>query len=191
MTALATPVLADLIPGTRARDAALVLGATAFLAVAAQVSVPLPFTPVPLTLATFAVVLTGATLGPARALAATGLYLALGVAGAPVFADGGTGWMFASFGYLLAFVPAAMLVGWGSRRRTDRGVGTMLLSAAGASAVIYIVGVAWLMAFLGVGLAEGLSLGVLPFLLGDLIKVAAAALLLPAAWRLVGGSRRA
>lgn len=185
MTALATPVLADLVPGARTRDVALVAGATTLLAVAAQVTVPLPFTPVPLSLATFAVVLSGAALGPARALAATALYAALGVAGAPVFADGGAGWAFASFGYILGFIPAAALVGWGARRRTDRRVASMLLAAAAGSAVIYLVGVTWLLAFLGVGLREGLTLGMVPFLAGDAVKIAAAAMLLPATWRLL------
>ncbi|NLI19318.1 MAG: biotin transporter BioY [Actinomycetales bacterium] len=190
MTSLAAPVLADLVPGARVRDAALVAGATAFLAVAGQLAIPLPFTPVPLSLATFAVVLSGAALGPARAGLAALLYLGLGVAGAPMFADGTAGWAFASFGYILGFVPATMLVGWGARRRGDRRVASMVLAAAGASAVVYLVGVTWLMAFLGVGLREGLALGVLPFLPGDAVKVAAAALLLPGTWRAVEAFRR-
>lgn len=186
MTTLATaPVLADLVPARRTRDLVLVLSATAFLAVAGQLAIPLPFTPVPLSLATFAVVLTGAALGPARVAAATLLYLALGVAGVPLFADGNAGWAFASFGYIVGFVPAAMLVGWGARRRSDRRVPSMLLAAAAASAVIYLIGTAWLIAFLGIGVREGVALGVLPFLVGDAIKVAAAALLLPSAWKLV------
>jgi len=189
MSSLAAPVLADLVPGARARDAALVVVATAALTVAGQLAIPLPFTPVPLSLATFAVVLSGAALGPARAAAATLLYVALGVAGAPMFADGAAGWAFASFGYIIGFVPAAMLVGWGARRRTDRRVGSMVLAAAAGSAVIYLVGVAWLMAFLGVGVREGLALGMVPFLAGDAIKIAAAALLLPGAWRAVDAFR--
>lgn len=189
MTTLAAPVLADLVPGARVRDAALVVGATAFLTVAGQLVIPLPFTPVPLSLATFAVVLSGAALGPARAALATLLYLGLGVAGAPMFADGHAGWAFASFGYIVGFVPAAMLVGWGARRRGDRRVASMVLAAAAASAVVYLVGVSWLMAFLGVGLREGLALGMLPFLPGDAIKVAAAALLLPGTWRAVEAFR--
>ncbi len=189
MTSLAAPVLADLVPGARVRDAALVVGATAFLTVAGQLAIPLPFTPVPLSLATFAVVLNGAALGPVRAGLAALLYLGLGVAGAPMFADGNAGWAFASFGYILGFVPATMLVGWGARRRGDRRVGSMVLAAAGASAVVYLLGVTWLMAFLGVGLREGLALGVLPFLPGDAIKIAAAALLLPGAWKAVEAFR--
>lgn len=188
MTALATaPVLTDLVPARRARDVALVVSATALLTVAGQLAVPLPFTPVPLSLATFAVILTGAALGPARAAAATVLYLAFGLAGAPLFADGNAGWAFASFGYILGFVPAAVLVGWGARRRSDRRIPSMLLASAAASATIYLVGTAWLMAFLGVGVREGLALGVLPFLAGDVIKVAAAAVLLPSAWKAVNG----
>lgn len=189
MTIATAPVLADLVPAHRVRDAALVVSATALLTVAGQLAVPLPFTPVPLSLATFAVVLSGAALGPARAAAATVLYLALGLAGAPLFADGNAGWAFASFGYVLGFVPAAMLVGWGARRRSDRRVPSMLLAAAAGSAVIYLIGTTWLMAFLGVGLREGLAMGVLPFLAGDAIKVAAAALLLPSAWATINAFR--
>ncbi|MGM0385751.1 MAG: biotin transporter BioY [Actinomycetota bacterium] len=188
-TLAAAPVLADLVPANRVRDAALVVSATALLTVAGQLAIPLPFTPVPLSLATFAVVLTGAALGPARAAATTVLYLALGLAGAPLFADGNAGWAFASFGYILGFVPASMLVGWGARCRSDRRVPTMLLAAVAASALVYLVGTAWLMAFLGVGLREGLALGVIPFLAGDAIKVAAAALLLPSAWKAVNAFR--
>src|SRR5690606_32743311 len=87
-------VLADLIPGARVRDAALVLAGTAFLIVAGQIAVPLWFTPVPLSLATFAVLLSGATLGPTRVALSTLLYLGLGMAGAPIFASQASGWSF-------------------------------------------------------------------------------------------------
>ncbi|MDX5317777.1 MAG: biotin transporter BioY, partial [Actinomycetes bacterium] len=76
-----------------------------------------------------------------------------------------------------------------ARRRSDRRVPSMLVAAAAGSAVIYLIGTAWLMAFLGVGLREGLTLGVIPFLAGDAIKVAAAALLLPSAWKAVNAFR--
>lgn len=183
------PVLADRIPGARVRDAALVVGGAATLAALSQVAVPLWFTPIPLSLGTFAALLVGATLGPARAFGAVALFLVAGVAGAPVFADAGSGWAFASFGYALGYLPAAVLVGHLARKRADRGVISMIGTAMLASAVIYAIGLPWLMGTLGVGLTEGLALGVLPFLLGDAIKAAAAALLLPATWRLVGERR--
>ena len=178
-------VLADLIPGARIRDAALVLSATAFLIIAGQLSIPLWFTPVPLSLATFAVLLSGAALGPARAGLSTMLYLGLGMVGAPVFASQASGWSFASFGYVVGFVPAAIVVGALARRRADRSVVTTAATAALGSLLVYAMGLPWLMAFLDVDLATGLELGVYPFLAGDALKALAAALLLPAAWRVV------
>lgn len=182
----ASPVLADLIPGTRVRDAALVLGGTALLTVAGQIAIPLWFTPVPLSLATFAVLLTGAALGPARAALSIALYIGLGALGAPMFADQASGWAFASFGYILGFLPAAVIVGMLARRRADRSLLATVGMACLGSLIIYAAGLPWLMAFLNIDLATGLSLGVLPFLVGDLIKAVAAALLLPASWKLVG-----
>lgn len=184
------PVLADLAPGTVVRDVVLVLTGTAFVTLAGWVTVPLPFTPVPLSLATFAVLLTGAALGPSRAAASIGLYAVAGTLGAPLFADGASGWAFASYGYVLGYLLAAVLVGTLARRRADRSVlGTVALAAL-STTTIYAVGLPWLMAFLDVDLATGLSMGVLPFLVGDAIKAAAAALLLPGAWALVARVRR-
>jgi biotin transport system substrate-specific component len=179
-------VLADLLPRTRQRDIALVVGCAAFMAVAAQLSVPLWFTPVPLSLGTFAVLLSGAALGPARAGLGLGLYLTAGVLGAPVFADRTSGWSFASFGYIIGYLLAAVVVGMFARRRADRSPWRTAVVAAIGSLIVYAAGVPWLMAFLDVDLATGLELGVWPFLAGDAIKAVAAAALLPAAWRLVG-----
>ncbi len=188
-TAFRQPVLADLIPRTRARDAALVLAGTAFLIVAGQIAIPLWFTPVPLSLATFAVVLNGAALGPARAALGTMLYLGVGVAGAPIFAGQGSGWAFASFGYIVGYVPAAIVVGLLARRRADRSVFATIATAGLGSLLIYAAGLPWLIGFLGVDLATGLELGVYPFLVGDALKAIAAALLLPSAWKLVDQHR--
>lgn len=181
----AHPVLADLLGGTRVRNAALVLAGTAFVAAASQLTVPLWFTPVPLSLSTFAVLLTGAALGPARAAASTILYLALGVAGAPIFAGQASGWHFASFGYIVGYVIGAVLVGALARRRADRSVPATALTACLGTLAVYAAGVPWLVNHLDVDLATGMELGVYPFLAGDAIKAVAAALLLPAAWRAV------
>ncbi|MFH5823302.1 biotin transporter BioY [Georgenia sp. AZ-5] len=198
------PVLADLLPGglpraaavprsrARLRDAALVLGGAALVAGIGQVAVPLPFTPVPLTLGTFAVLLVGAALGPARGALSIAVFLLAGVAGAPVFADGTSGAAFASFGYAVGYLPAAALLGWLARRGGDRSPWRTALAAVVSTAVVYTVGVPWLMAFLGIGLGEALVIGVAPFLVGDAIKAIAAATLLPSAWRVLGerGARR-
>ncbi|HYN29199.1 MAG TPA: biotin transporter BioY [Dermatophilaceae bacterium] len=178
-------VLADVVPGGLVRDAVLVAGGTGFIALSATVFIPLGFTPVPISLQTFSVLLTGAALGMRRGGLSALLYLLIGMSGVGWFAEGNSGWAFASFGYLVGMVLAAALVGWLAGRGGDRTVartaGTMVLG----NLVIYAVGVSWLMGFLDVGLAKALSLGLTPFLLGDALKIAVAAGLLPAAWALV------
>lgn len=189
------PVLADLLPmnvtgrATLARDAVLVVAGAATVGLVGQVSIPLGFTPVPLTLGTFAVLLVGAALGPARALISLGLFVLAGTAGVPWFAEWSAGWAMASFGYILGYVLAATAVGALARRRADRHPASMVGAAILATTLVYVGGVPWLMAWLDVTFVQALQLGVVPFLLGDAIKAAAAAALLPAAWRLVDGPR--
>lgn len=179
-------VLADLVPGGLLRDLALVGGTAAFVGASAQVAIPLPFTPVPISLQTFAVLLSAAALGPFRAGSAMLLYLGAGMAGVPWFSDQTSGWGFPSFGYVIGFVLAAVLVGALARRgadRTARGtLGTMILG----NLVIYAAGVPYLAVAIGVDLAEAVALGALPFLVGDGLKILLAVGLLPAAWRLSG-----
>ncbi|MCK6209161.1 biotin transporter BioY [Georgenia sp. EYE_87] len=184
-------VLADVVPGARVRDAALVLTGAGLIAAIGQLAVPLPFTPVPLTLGTFAVLFVGAALGPVRGALSVVVYMLAGLAGAPVFADGASGWAMASFGYVLGYLPAAAVLGHLARRGGDRSPWRTALAAVGASALVYVPGVLWLMAFLGIGLPEALALGVVPFLIGDVIKAVAAALVLPGAWALLGERGRA
>lgn len=189
MSSLSTvkaPTLADAIPGGVARNVALVAGGAGFVGLSAQLIVPLPFTPVPLTLQTFAVLLTVAALGKWRGLASMGLYLAAGVAGVPWFSGQNSGYSFAAFGYILGFLLAAILVGHLAERGADRHVlktaGTMIAG----NLAIYAVGVPWLMLVADVSFGKALALGVLPFLIGDVIKIVAAAGLLPATWKLLG-----
>lgn len=183
-------VLADLVPGARVRDVALTLAGTAFITVAGYIAIPLPFTPVPLSLATFAVLLTGAALGPARGATSALLYLVLGVVGVPLFAGGNAGWAFSSFGYIVGYVIAALLVGSLARRRADRTVLSTIGLAGLGSLTIYACGVPWLAGFVGVDLATAITLGVAPFLIGDAIKIVAMAGLLPGTWRLVDRAHR-
>jgi biotin transport system substrate-specific component len=186
MSLPAPRVLGDVLPGGLVRDVTLVVGGAALTAVAAQVSVPLPFTPVPLTLQTFAVLLVGASLGTLRGAASMLLYLLVGMLGAPVFSNGSSGWGGASFGYVLGFVVAAVVVG----RLAERGLTRTPVRTAGVMVLgnlaIYAVGVPWLMAVASAGLPRALALGVVPFLIGDAIKVAVAAGIFPATWRLAG-----
>ncbi len=189
MTTTAVPrprVLVDVIPGGAVRDIAVVVAVAAFTGAAAQVSVPLPFTPVPFSLQTFAVLLSAAALGPWRAGAAMGLYLVAGLAGVPWFSEQRTGFAFPSFGYIIGFVLAALIVGALARRGADRRAGSAVLTMVLGNLAIYAVGVPYLAVAIGVSLPEAIALGALPFVIGDGLKILLAAGLLPAAWRLVG-----
>jgi biotin transport system substrate-specific component len=188
MTVTAAPrprVLADLLPGALLRDVLLVIGAAALTGVAAQISIPLPFTPVPITMQTFAVLLSGAALGPWRGGAAMLLYLVAGVAGVPWFAEQSSGYVGASFGYIIGFVIAASVVGALASRGADRSVGGTIVIMVLGNLIIYAVGVPWLMGSLGVPLTTALEFGLWPFVVGDALKIALAAGLLPLTWRLV------
>ena len=186
ITAARRDVLADLVPGGLVRDLALVAASAVFVGLSAQVAIPLPFTPVPLSLQTFAVLLSAAALGPARAAAGMLLYLGAGMAGVPWFSQQTSGWGFPSFGYIIGFVLAAALVGVLARRGADRSVvGTAATMVAG-NLVIYAVGVPYLAVAIGVDLPQAVVLGAVPFLLGDALKIVLAAGLLPAAWKLAG-----
>lgn len=178
-------VLADLLPGGLVRDLALVAGAAALTGVAAQVAIPL--LPVPVTLQTLTVLLAGAALGPVRGAAAMLLYLGVGAAGVPWFAQQTSGLAFPTLGYVIGFVAAAALVGALARRGMDRtAVGTIATMVLG-NLVIYAVGVPYLAMALGMSIGDAIAVGAVPFLVGDGLKILLAAGLLPAAWRLAGG----
>lgn len=182
-------VLADLAPGERVRDLLLVVGAAALVGALAQITFPLPFTPVPVSGQTLGVLLAGTALGWRRAAAALGLYAVAGVAGLPWFAGHAHGWGGASFGYILGFVLAAGVCGWLAERGGDRTVVRALPTMVAGEVAIYAVGVTWLALYLGVGAGKAISLGLTPFLIGDAVKLVVAAGLLPAGWRLAGRSR--
>lgn len=175
-------VLADVVAARWVREVVLVLAGAGLVGLAAQVSLPLPGTPVPVTGQTFAVLLTGAALGARRAALSLGLYLAAGAAGLPWFAEGSSGTGAPSFGYIVGFVLAATLVGHLAGRGWDRTPARTVVTMALGTLVIYAVGVPWLAVALGVDVAEALRLGVRPFLVGDALKIALAAGVLPAAW---------
>ncbi|MFD3545443.1 biotin transporter BioY [Streptomyces sp. NPDC058655] len=179
-------VLADLLPASRVRDIALVVGGAALTGLAAQVAVPVPGSPVPVTGQTFAALLVGASFGARRGFLALALYALLGTAGVPWFANGTSGASGASFGYVLGMLLAATVVGAFAQQGADRSVlrtaGTMLLG----SAVIYAVGVPYLMAATGMSLSAAVAAGLTPFLIGDALKAALAMGALPAAWKLAG-----
>jgi biotin transport system substrate-specific component len=181
--------LADVVPGGLVRSIALVIGGAIFVGLTAQVAIPLPFTPVPLTLQTFSVLLVGAALGSVRGAASMALYLLAGVAGVPWFAEQGSGWAFASFGYIVGFVAAAWLVGRLAERGADRRVLLTIAMMVLGNLIIYVFGVAGLMVIADMSLEKALTLGVLPFLIGDAIKILLAAVLLPGTWKLINSRR--
>jgi biotin transport system substrate-specific component len=185
--AIARPgqVLADLLPASRVRDAALVVGGAALTGLAAQISVPVPGSPVPVTGQTFAALLVGTSLGAGRGFLSLALYALAGVAGVPWFAGGASGAAAPSFGYILGMLLAATVVGTLARRGADRSVlrtaGAMLLGQA----VVYAVGVPYLALATGMSAGAAIAAGLTPFLIGDALKVALAMGVMPAAWKLV------
>ncbi|MER7814187.1 biotin transporter BioY [Streptomyces sp. NPDC096153] len=182
-------VLADLLPASRAKsavDAALVLGGAALTGVAAQISVTVPGSPVPVTGQTFAALLVGTALGARRGFLSLALYALAGMAGVPWFAEASSGWAMPSLGYILGMLVAATVVGALARRGADRSV----LRTAGAmvlgSAIIYAIGVPYLALATGMTLTQAVAAGLTPFLIGDALKAALAMGALPAAWKLLG-----
>jgi len=186
-TALIPTVFARTMPKVdrRVRDAALIVGGSLFVAALAQIRIPLPFTPVPVTGQTLGVLVVGAALGARKGAASLLLYFLIGLSGLPVFAGGTSGLavlMGPTAGYLVGFVAAAYLTGMLAARGYDRRIPSALLAFLAGEVVIYLFGVAWLSTFLGFGRA--IQAGLLPFLVGDALKLAAAALALPAAWKI-------
>jgi biotin transport system substrate-specific component len=177
---------------------AAVLFVTALTAAAAQVSIPLPFTPVPFTLQPMIVLLGAAALGSRLGMASQVLYLLAGIAGLPVFAaspvlpQGVARLLGPTGGYLLSYPLAAFAAGWLAERAFDRRYLTSLVAMACGLAVVFAFGVAWLAWFAqpaALGLAGAVRTGLLPFLPADLIKIALASAVLPTAWKVLGGSR--
>lgn len=173
-------------PKALAYDAALVLAGSLFIALSAQLALRLPFSPVPITAQTLAVLLTGALLGGPRGAFSALTYLGEGLAGLPVFAGGAAGvahLLGPTGGYLVGFVAAAYVTGRLAERGWDRRVGTVVLAMLFGNLVLYAPGLLWLAGF--VGPDKALALGLYPFIAGDLLKLAVAASMLPLGWKLV------
>lgn len=158
-----------------ARDAAIVALASAVLALSAQVAVTLPFSAVPVTMQTLAVLLLGVFLGPKRAASAVALYLVEGMAGLPVFAHGMNAAAFVgpTGGFLLGFVPMAYAAGFVAERyRAGGSLAALCFGLLAAHAALFACGLPWLAAFVGV--ESAVAGGLLPFVIGDVAKVAVA-----------------
>jgi len=178
--------------------AVAVLFVTVLTIVAAQVSIPLPFTPVPFTLQPMVVLLGGAALGARLGMSSQILYLALGIAGLPVFAaspilpQGFARLLGPTGGYLMSYPLAAFITGYLAQRGFDRRYLTSVLAMVAGLAVIFSCGVLWLargLSATGGGLSAALSAGLYPFVIADVIKLCLAASILPALWRLTGLGR--
>jgi biotin transport system substrate-specific component len=176
------------------RAAAVVLLA-ALTAAAAQISIQLPFTPVPFTLQPMVVLLGGAALGSRLGMASQVLYLLAGIAGLPVFAassilpPGPLRLLGPTGGYLMAYPFAAFVTGWLAERGFDRRYSTSVLAMTVGLAVVFTSGVLWLALFAApapVGLRAAIATGLVPFFPADVFKLFVAAAVLPAVWKLIG-----
>ena len=179
------PIAFVVLPGSLLWKLVLVLAGSGLIALAAQVRFPLPFSPVPVTGQTFAVLLVGAALGR-LGVASVIAYLIEGAGGLPVFAGGTTGVATITGqtgGYLIGFALAAAIVGSAAERGWDRHLATALAAMFLGEVAIYVCGLAWLARFaLPVPLLDA---GLIPFIPGDLFKMVLATVALPGAWRLV------
>ena len=181
----ARPIALVVLPGSVLWKLVLVLAGSALIALAAQVRIPLPFSPVPVTGQTFAVLLVAAALGR-LGLASVIAYLVEGAIGLPAFAGGASGLAYLTGptgGYLIGFALAAAVVGSAAERGWDRRLGSALAAMLLGEIAIYVCGLAWLARF--VPADRLLDAGLLPFIPGDLYKMVLAALALPGAWWLV------
>jgi biotin transport system substrate-specific component len=174
-----------------AERAGAVAFVTALTAIAAQISIPLPFTPVPFTFQPMVVLLGGALLGSRLGMASQVVYLALGMAGLPVFAaspglpQGPARLLGPTAGYLLSYPVAAFTAGWLAERGFDRRYLTSVIAMACGLAVVFAGGVAWLSIALSRGFAGALAIGFTPFIVADVLKLLVAAGCMPALWWLV------
>ena len=171
-------------------DIALIIGGSLFIAASSRLKIFLPISPVPITGQTFAVLMIGALFGAWRGSLSALLYITVGATGPPVFA---TGVGFAALrgftgGYLVGFVPAAYIVGLLAEKGWDRRIATTILAMVLGNITLYAFGLLWLCCLVGISRTI-LVMGLYPFIIGDLLKIALAALLLPSGWKLLNRHR--
>lgn len=167
-------------------DAALIVGGSLFIGLCAQLAIHVG--PVPITAQTFAVLMTGALLGRQRGSLCVLAYIIEGLAGLPVFALGRSGFavlLSPTGGYLVGFVAAAYVTGLLAQNRWDRRFTTTVLAMTLGSAVMYTFGLGWLCCLMGINRTV-LTVGLYPFIVGDILKIVLAAVVLPAGWKLLG-----
>ena len=167
-------------------DIALVIGGSLFVAISSRLKIFFPFSPVPVTGQTFAVLMTGALYGARRGGLSVVLYIIMGMSGLRIFALGGgfSVLLGATGGYLLGFIAAAYVTGLLAERGWDRRIETTILAMVFGNMVIYTFGLLWLCCLAGFSRTV-LVMGLYPFIIGDLLKIVLAALLLPSGWKLL------
>src|SRR4051812_3421755 len=197
MSVALAPSLWPASTNTAVRNVALIVLGSAILTLSAKIQVP--FWPVPMTLQTLAVMAIPAAYGLRLGVATVLVYLAEGLAGLPVFAQTAAGpayFLGPTGGFLAGFVIAAAIIGWATDRGWDRSIGLLAAAMLIADAVVFALGFGWLSWLAAVGTGHGIGPakafagGVQPFILGDLVKIALAACVIPAAWGLVDRIRK-
>lgn len=175
-------VLGDLLPGERVRDVVLTVGFTLAIAASAQMAFFLPGNPVPITAETFVVLAGAVALGRTRATIGALGFLGLGAVGVPAFAASSG----ATLGYIVGFVVASAVLGHLASAGRARTVRQVLAAMIAGNVIIWVLGTTWLAIATGMGAQAAIANGVLPFVPGAAIKIAAAAAVVPALWKLVG-----
>ncbi|MFM9130264.1 MAG: biotin transporter BioY [Actinomycetes bacterium] len=188
-TTISSPYVIDSIWEKSKSSTYVQVGALTLLTIiSAQVVIPLPFTPVPMTLQTFAILFGAAAIGPYKSTLAQFIYLLIAAIGFPVLASdkGGVEALFgATAGYLFAFLVSSYVVGLVAKQLSTRKFINVFVGFFLGTFLIYFFGATWLAFYTGNGLAYGISKGVLPFVLGDIVKALLAASLLPVTWKLI------
>jgi biotin transport system substrate-specific component len=175
------------------RNMLLVLGTSLILALSAQIALPLPFSPVPVTSQTLVVLLAGAMLGSQLGTLSVLVYITEGAMGLPFFAKGGAGIAYlrgVTGGYLVGFLAVAFVVGFLVERGFGRQFRTAVLAMVIGNIVLYVFGVPWLQNVLHISFSKALTLGFYPFIPGDAYKLGLASILLPKLWRFFGPPKR-
>ena len=189
MSTTTTTLRSAVFPRSSALNNALLIGGgTLFLAALAQVALPIPGSPVPVTGQTLGVLLIGSSYGSMLGLSTMLTYLLVGIAGAPIFANGGHGiarLSGATGGYLVGMVVASLLVGALAGRKWDQRLRTALPAMLLGDAVIFTFGLYWLHSFTGKSWGWTISAGFTPFIFGEVLKIAIAGTSLPIVWRFV------
>jgi biotin transport system substrate-specific component len=189
MSLSATSLRSSLIPRTTAlTNAVLVVSGVLGLAALAQIAVPVPGSPVPVTGQTLGVLLLGTTYGSTLGFTTFALYILAGIAGAPVFANSGQGLdrlVGATGGYLVGMLVATFVLGQFARFRLDQKFLTALPSMLIGTVITFSFGLVWLHQFTGQSWSWTISAGLTPFIIGEALKIAIAGTSLPALWRLV------